>query len=145
MANDYPISEQSGLSDEQLSKMKSSPDQEFTLLTSGTISLYEGVIAQKEKLLNNLRKNIVDYEKARMNADYSDTYATDTCIKNFATNLLDTLLQIVQAQSISVTTEVTVDVTTTDEGELQEDGKLVRGKGTGNGSGSGTSKSVTIV
>jgi len=144
MAN-YPIPEQSGLSEDQLAKMKvSSEKQKFTDLIKKDITLYQGVISQKVDLTTNIRKNIIDYEKARMDADYSDSYAVDNCIKNFVDDLVITILQFLQAQKISVSTEVKVNVTTTNNGELQEDGKSVIGTGSGTGTGSGISNSVGI-
>lgn len=106
MANEeYPIKEQKGLSQEQLEAMKP-VTQKFSKLTNQPLLAQSGVSLQKTKLSNNIQKSIISYLEAKQKADMSKENAMDLCIKDFANELANILVEIISAQAITVSTVV---------------------------------------
>ena len=136
MANEeYPIKEQKGLSQEQLEAMKP-VTQKFSKLTNQPLLAQSGVSLQKTKLFNNIQKSIISYLEAKQKADMSKENAMDLCIKDFANELANILVEIISAQAITVTTTVSTVVV----GSATPAGVV---SGTGTGTGTATPQQVT--
>ena len=101
----YPISEQSGLTNNQLQSMKPNK-QVYPEIAKLPVVAISGVVSQQSNIINNIKKSIMDYEKSKAEADLTDTSAISTCISKLATDLYANVLEIIQAQAVTVNTIV---------------------------------------
>lgn len=116
---DTPIPKQSGLTQEELDSMKTTKQKykEYygdQKIKTKTLEKFKGVSisSQQSSLKNILKECLVTYTEQRESIDNSDEYAMDNCIKDFADNLADTFVKVVQCQKVSIKTSVTTtDVT----------------------------------
>ena len=140
---DTPIPEQSGLSQDDLDKMKpvkqvyepfwgNQSDKTKVLLP------YQGVSSQKPALKNMLKECFVNYAKAKAEIDPKKEYDTDNCIRTFSKELADVLVEVIKCQKVNITTTDTT--TDTVAGTLVTPGFIFTQIPPGVGTGSGTAQ-----
>lgn len=109
MAVKYPLDAQAGLTSEQISSMTVTK-QEYSNLTKLETTPLTGVGIQQTNFINNIRKAIVDYEKAKDSADKTNKLALDNCINDFSKDLFSVMYAMIQAQALTVTTTVAMGI-----------------------------------
>lgn len=130
---DTPIPEQSGLSQDDLNKMKP-VEQKYKPVGNDVMAPQMGVNPQREMLKNKILKALISYEKKRADAskDPKNDHNDNDAIDSFVNDLTDIIADTIKAESWTVTTNVNTSVV------------VPAYTGVINGVGSGTASNVQV-
>ena len=130
---DTPIPEQSGLSQDDLNKMKP-VEQKYKSVGNDVMAPQMGVNQQKEMLKNKILKSLIAYEKKRADAskDPKNDHNDNNAIDSFVNDLTNIIADTIKAESWTVNTNVNTGVVVTAY------------SGVINGVGSGTASNVQV-